>query len=227
MKNISLLIVVLLVSIVSFAQNDVTKFLGIPVDGTKSDMIQKLKTKGFTYDAVNDVLHGQFNGRKSNIYIATNKGKVCRIMVCDDIGISEAEIKIRFNNLCRQFENNEKYIHRDLLGSYEIGEDVDISYEMLVHNKRFQAAYYQISENDNDSTDLMKFLENVQNHYTEEELENLSEEEAKMMLNQFWDSLNRPSLHKSVWFMISRNFNRYNINIYYDNELNMANGEDL
>ena len=33
----------------SFAQNDVTKFLGIPVDGTKTAMIQQLKEKGYTY----------------------------------------------------------------------------------------------------------------------------------------------------------------------------------
>ena len=30
------------------AQMDVTKFLGIPVDGNKSDMMSKLKSKGFT-----------------------------------------------------------------------------------------------------------------------------------------------------------------------------------
>lgn len=226
MKRFSLLLVVLLISIGSFAQNDVTKFLGIPVDGTKSDMIQKLKAKGFTYDAVNDVLHGQFNGRNSNIYIATNKGKFCRIMVWDNIGMSEADIRIRFNNLCRQFEKNEKYIQKDLLGSYEIGEDVDISYEMIVHKKRFQAAYYQISEEDNNTTtNLLEFIEKVQNQYTEEELKKISENEAKNLLNEFWNTL--PFLHKSVWFMIDKLYGEYYIYIYYDNELNMANGEDL
>ena len=32
------------------AQKDITKFMGIPVDGFKKDMIQKLKAKGFEYD---------------------------------------------------------------------------------------------------------------------------------------------------------------------------------
>ena len=39
----------MIVSISSYAQEkDVTKFLGIPIDGTKSEMIAKLKGKGFT-----------------------------------------------------------------------------------------------------------------------------------------------------------------------------------
>ena len=36
----------LIVSTTVFAQKEVTKFLGIPVDGFKSEMIQKLKAKG-------------------------------------------------------------------------------------------------------------------------------------------------------------------------------------
>lgn len=32
---------------------------------------------------------------------------------------------------------------------------------------------------------------------------------------------------KSVWFMISESFGKYRILMYYDNEYNRANGEDL
>lgn len=35
MKKISLVVILLMFFIVSFAQKEVTKFLGIPVDGTK------------------------------------------------------------------------------------------------------------------------------------------------------------------------------------------------
>ena len=46
-------------SIVLHAQEDVTKFLGIPVDGSKSEMIQKLKAKGFTNtSSEKDILEG-------------------------------------------------------------------------------------------------------------------------------------------------------------------------
>ena len=32
---------------------------------------------------------------------------------------------------------------------------------------------------------------------------------------------------KTVWFMISENYGRYYITMFYDNEYNRANGEDL
>ena len=94
----------LISSIVIYAQEDVTKFLGIPVDGSKSEMIQKLKAKGYTSSQHNkDILVGEFNGTDVNIHIATNNNKVCRIMVCDANNIDERSIQIRFNKLCEQF----------------------------------------------------------------------------------------------------------------------------
>ena len=41
-------------------KKDITKFMGIPIDGTKTAMIQKLKAKGFTYNAKMDRLEGEF-----------------------------------------------------------------------------------------------------------------------------------------------------------------------
>ena len=64
-------------------------------------------------------------------------------MLCDDINMNEADIKIRYNRLVRQFENNNRYISTD---SYTIADDEDISYEMLVHNKKYQAVYFQNPE---------------------------------------------------------------------------------
>ncbi len=57
-KLVSLLLLCIMTMTMYAQQKDVTKFLGIPVDGTKSAMIQKLKAKGFTYDATKDVLRG-------------------------------------------------------------------------------------------------------------------------------------------------------------------------
>ena len=45
MKKILSIFVLLIASVALYAQSDVTKFLGIPVDGFKTDMIQKLKAK--------------------------------------------------------------------------------------------------------------------------------------------------------------------------------------
>ena len=47
-----------------FAQVEVTKFLGIPVDGTKSEMISKLKDKGFVDVGAEGLLTGEFNAGK-------------------------------------------------------------------------------------------------------------------------------------------------------------------
>ena len=67
MKKLLSLVLLLACSAVSYAQNEVTQFLGIPVDGSKSEMIQKLKAKGFRYDSELDCLKGEFNGRDSYI----------------------------------------------------------------------------------------------------------------------------------------------------------------
>ena len=65
-------------------EKDVTKFLGIPVDGYKPAMIEKLKAKGFTPAiAGKDVLEGEFNGADVQVSIATNNNKVWRIMLAD------------------------------------------------------------------------------------------------------------------------------------------------
>ena len=68
------------------AQDRALKFLGIPVDGYKSEMIQKLRDKGYTYsnNGGEDVLTGEFNGTDVNIYIGTSNNKVWRIYIADD-----------------------------------------------------------------------------------------------------------------------------------------------
>lgn len=103
MRKIMLVVTFLLFVTCIYAQSEVTKFLGIPVDGYKSEMIQKLKAKGYKYDASNECLTGEFNGRDVNIFIATNNNKVYRIMVADAKYVSEGDIRIRFNTLCQQF----------------------------------------------------------------------------------------------------------------------------
>ncbi|MDE5572050.1 MAG: hypothetical protein K2I86_08405, partial [Prevotella sp.] len=133
----------LLASVTANAQKDVTKFLGIPVDGTKTEMKKKLIDKGFTYNSQYENFEGEFNGQDVKVYIATNNNKVWRIMVSDANTCNETEIKIRFNNLCKQFAKNQKYIPTDSdANDFILSDKEDISYEMLVHKKRYQASYY-------------------------------------------------------------------------------------
>lgn len=141
MKRILSVVVLLMTSITLLAQNDVTRFMGIPVDGFKSDMIRKLKEKGFVTSMHDkNVLEGEFNGIRVNVHVATNNNKVCRIMLRDVNPVNETDIKIRFNTLCRQFKNNSEYISYD---DYTIPDDEDISYEMSVNKKTMRL--YSIS----------------------------------------------------------------------------------
>ena len=73
MKQFILTILSIITCISTYAQRDVTKFLGFPVDGDKSELIEKLKTKGFTLTTVDntEILLGRFNGNDVHVFIST------------------------------------------------------------------------------------------------------------------------------------------------------------
>ena len=133
-------------SLLSDAQDRALKFLGIPVDGYKSEMIQKLRNKGYIYSGGN-ILTGEFNGTDVNIHIVTNNNKVWRIYIEDDNTRDEYQIKLRFNTLCDQFTRNSKY--KALIENQKIPMDEDISYEMNVKDKHYEAVFYQIPDDPN------------------------------------------------------------------------------
>lgn len=225
MKRILLIAVVLVISISLLAQKDVTIFLGIPVDGFKPEMIQKLKEKGFVSSASDkSILEGEFNGTQVNLHIVTNNNKVCRIMLCDINQMGETDIKIRFNKLCQQFQNNPNYIS---FSDYTIADDEDIAYELTVHDKRYEAVFYQ-KPLAIDSTEFANKLQAyISEKYTPQELENPSEEIQNDIYKMSLDYTTDIILKKPVWFMISQYLGMYYIAMFYDNEYNRANGEDL
>ena len=227
MKNLLTVVMLFVFSTALYAQKDVTKFLGIPVDGTKTAMIQKLKAKGFTPSTWDkNILEGEFNGFDVNVHIVTNNNKVWRIMLADKITQDETGIKIRFNELCRQFENNKKY--KSMTDKEQtIPDDEDLSYEMTVNNKRYEAVYYQQLE----ITDSIAFAKEVRSNllseYTEEQLANPSDEIKQEALEATVLYLMDLCLKKTVWFKIAKHAGEYYITMYYDNEYNHADGEDL
>lgn len=216
------MIITLLVAAVTLcanAQKDVTKFLGIPVDGSKTEMIQKLKAKGFKPSSQDkNILEGIFNGRKVNIFINTNGNKVCRLMVCDADLMDERSIQIRFNTLCSQFSNNPKYV--SLIDNELISEDEDIAHEIIIKNKRYDAIFFQKPIQ---MLDTAAFEEYLKTMFSEAELANLSSGKKDELIKELMEI----SLKKPVWFMISSSFGKYYISMFYDNEYNRANGEDL
>ena len=229
MKRLLFIVLAMIATITSFAQQkDVTSFLGIPVDGTVLSMKQKLVSKGFVPKKFGDeeYLEGEFNGCNVNVYIRTNNNKVYRIMLADNFTVDEAQIKIRFNNLVSQFENNKRYFSLD---KYTLSDEEDISYEMTVHNKNYEAAFYQVP--DMEKTYTLALQEKVRNEllskYTEAELKNPSEEITKEIANTTIKIGTELMLMKFVWFKIVRVNGKYFICMFYDNEYNRSHGEDL
>ena len=224
MKKLIFTLLISFFALTAVAQKDVTKFLGIPVDGTKAEMIRKLKAKGFkstTYDR--EILEGEFNGYDVTIHVATTNNKVSRIMVCDKNNVNESTIRIRFNNLCYQFNNNSKYI---TFKDFTIPDSEDISYNMAVNNKRYEAVFYQLINNHKEIA-INELTPYLKDKYSEDELANLSKKSREEIEELIYDFLLEKSSKKSVWFIISEYYGEYGITMYYDNEYNRANGEDL
>lgn len=226
MKKILFLLLLAFSFTTTFAQTDVTKFLGFPVDGTKSEMIKNLESKGFelkTFDD-NEFLSGRFNGKDVEVFISTENGKVSRILVCDENTMNESDIKIRFNKLCQQFKDNGKYL---ALKDYTIPDSENISQQMVIYNKRYEAVFYQLPEGEAMEQLQAAILLQVQSKYSPEQLENLTDEIKNEIYSDTFDALVDSIKNKPVWFMISGHMGKYYISMFYDNELNRAHGEDL
>ncbi len=215
-----------------FAQQSVTTFLGIPVEGTKLSMRQKLINKGFRYVPSRDCLEGEFNGRDVLLYIVTNRDKVYRIAVFDKDYIDETDIRIRFNNLYRQFMNNEKYILDPMGEVGELPEDEDIAYNISIKNKQYARRFYQKEWGD---TLCFKSALETSGFNFEEYLELSDDEKNEFIQKSSNDVFNltmstlKCIKDKSVWFVIKKAEygDKFRIIIYYDNERNAAQGEDL
>lgn len=225
MRRILSVAILLVISVSLFAQKDVTKFMGIPIDGFKPEMIQKLKEKGFVSSASDkNILEGEFNGSQVTIHVVTTNNKVSRIGISDVNYVDETDIRIRFNRLCQQFKSNSKYTSLD---DYTIPEDEDISYEMKVNKKRYEAVFYQNPVITDSIAMANELKEILLQKYSEKELENPTEDIktdiTKMGVSYAMDLISK----KPVWFIISDFYGKYYITMFYDNEYNRANGEDL
>ena len=236
-RLLSFIIGILIMCSTVFGQSEGTlKFLGIPVDGSKSEMVTALKSKGFRYDSNSDFLVGDFNGRESHIGIVENHGKVYRVVVFDANTYDAGEIRIRFNNLIHQFENsNGKYYY--IVQNEMIPEDEDISYEINVHDKQYSATFIYNPLYGNDElrdkviNEVKLSLEEIKDEKTTVGITYGEFYSDKDLYNQLILSTVRMAAiqmsNGSVWFKIFEYYGKYYIGIYYDNLINKPNGEDL
>jgi hypothetical protein len=231
MKRLIYILAAVMMAISVMAQGAPTRFLGIPVDGTKQEMIQKIQAKGFIYDRAHDCLEGEFNGSKVNVFVATNRNKVWRVMVAEQVLWNASEIRIRFNNLLSQFRRNKRYIPLNDK-DFRISEDEDVAYEMTVHGKLYSAEFLQISQ-EFDSLWVDSIIRESMQMASESSgvnlnIDSLNVEDKESLFAQFRTYFYLMASEKNeVWFAIREIYGKYQISIYYDNAYNKADGEDL
>ncbi len=139
----------------TISQSNVTLFKGIPIDGTKEQMIKALKSKGFQDSREKlrflrtgfyglesgELLSGEFNGMQVIVSVVENKGKVCGIGVIEDLERNEAQIKRAFNDLVEQFNNHENYEPQN--ENQKISANEEVGYGLSLYNKEYRAIFYQ------------------------------------------------------------------------------------
>ena len=123
------------------------------------------------------------------------------------------------------FKKSPKYMSMD---DYIIPDDEDISYGITVNNKRYEAIFYQHPVELSDTTLILeKIIPILTEKYTPEQLANPTEEIKSEMMKKALEYMIELYTNKTVWFMISDLYGKYYITMFYDNEYNRANGEDL
>lgn len=221
------------------AQNDgVIKFLGIPVDGTKEEMISRLKQKGFVFN--NEIMfQGEFNGSKIYGGIEAYHDRVYQIrFFYDNEGFDKSVVINKFNSLVLQYDTNEKYMSNINLDkvirnidSYLIDTYEDLAYE-LKRGKVYMAQYYYTVDKDpSDTTGYFQYKKEQYRKFSNSIM--LLKEEDR---DKFLHDITSPEvfyMHRleqdMVRFYITEGigYGKFNIMIEYFNRRNAPNGEDL
>ena len=231
MRKIAFILLMLLTLSLNAQDNDeIIKFVGIPVDGTKSEMISKLKQKGFTFDNDANLFKGEFNGDKISGIIQTYKDKVFGIRFMYDVsGYSKTMVINRFNSLVLKYDTNEKYQSNiafdkitDDIDTYQIDPYENIGNEMR-NGKIYKAQYhYKYGKNLSDTTGLVQYKKEM------------PEDLASFIESNYGDSgfealYIRHKLEQDVvqFYIIDMGYDEFNIMFDYYNRRNAPNDEDL
>lgn len=225
MKRLFFLITVLLsLSHNLYAADGVTQFLGIPVDGPKSEMIQKLKAMGYEYVEGEDFFTGYYFGNPVYLFIQTNNDKVSRIILYDINQRTEEEIKYRFNALYDKFATSDRYVR---LGKKDVilTEKDKLAYEMKQHNRIHKAVFRQIKETDPDLNMSMATAPAVGVRQIELDKLKFDYKERRRRMHAraigYVNRHNQESFPSQVWFVISERFGKFGMVMLYDNVPNL------
>ena len=113
------------------------------------------------------------------------------------------------------------------LEDYMIPYEEDISFNMSIKNKRYEALFYQspVRPDVSDAQISEESEADLQSSF--DKLSSLSDEEREEIISQATEKVFKELYSKPVWFMISEHYGKYYICMYYDNEYNRPNGQDL
>lgn len=203
MKKLLLISLLTLVSLTAFSQSKGSpKFLGIPIDGTEARFAAQLKSKGFTYNSLYDCYKGQFNGQNVEVYLHTNHNLMDRVYVAFPY-TTEESIRVEYNRLLDQFKYNGKYANFSM--NERIPEDDDISYEITINNKRYQASFSYFDPDRDPAAFVDAFLDKFNDFFTPEQIAVLKEfskenpdADADVMLGQLMARLQSLDINPNI-----------------------------
>jgi hypothetical protein len=198
----------------------VFKFVGVPIGGTKEQMYNSLKEKGFERKSYEDFMTGMFNGESVTLFISTNHGIVDRIKVmyprCSEVN----DTRVKYNTLLSRFNRNAKYICVN--PRPEVPADERIYMKLQANTKEYDAVYFFLHPEVNAKDWVEEFQREYQKRY-KQPLQGLSYEEMEEALFCLPMKVSEP-VSGIVWFtMTSIN----GIDINYINFKNRPRGEDL
>ena len=198
---------------------NVLTFMGIPVDGSKEQMYDRLREKGFSEYLWEDYLEGIFNGEKVRVYIGTNHDIVDRIKV-EFPYTEECLNKVKYNTLVSRFGRTLKYM--ELRENKVIPDDEDISREIILNKKVYDAVYYLFRSGVDAKALKDDFFHEYSARY-KKPLSALTQIEIEEVLFNLPKRIS-DAVSGIVWFTLP---NKNKIELYYDNLKNRPRGEDL
>ena len=210
-----------------------TRFLGIPVDGPKSEMVQKLIEKVYNYHADEDYFTGFYFGSPVYLFIQTVNGKVSRVVVYDIPQRSEDEIRDRFNLVYDKFKMSSRYTQYQ--SDTKIAEKESIARKMRQHKKLYKAVFNQVKEEPANPQNIVLASQAPEEGETINErllnddyTERRRRIHAKALahINEHVVESNETNLNK-VWFAISEKFGKFALILFYDNIANLLDEERL
>ena len=197
------------------------KFVGVPIDGTKEQMIEALEEKGFQKEPFNDSMAtGMFNGELVTLFLSTNHGIVDRVKVVYPRCNAANDTRVKYNMLLSRFNRNAKYVCVNTRP--EVPADENIYLKLQANTKEYDAVYFFLHPEVNAKGWVEEFKREYQKLY-KKPLQGLSYEEMEEALFCLPMKVSA-AVSGVVWFTMT---SVHDININYINFKNRPHGEDL